>query len=159
MKNVEVLGINFALSELNSDGLYGVKFSHALIKNAKIFGEEAQKIKSTLTYSKEFLEYNKEMEKTFKQHALKDEDGELIITDNKYQIAPEKKEAFEEIEKEKREANSEILDKAKEIEDSYNNALNDKNNNIDIVFIKLEELPETITPEQMSALSFMIEDI
>lgn len=159
MKNVEVLGINFALSELNAEGLYGVKFSHALIKNAKTFEEEAEKIKSTLVYPEEFLVYNKEMEKTFKEHALKDENGELVVTDNKYQIAPEKIEIFKEIEREKREANSEVLNKAKEIEDKYNDALDNENVNVSIVYVKLEELPETITPDQMSALSFMIEDI
>jgi|32_taG_2_1085360.scaffolds.fasta_scaffold03657_10 hypothetical protein len=158
MKKVEVLGIDLALSELKSDGLYGVKFSHALVQNTKTFKNEAHNIKNSLVYSKEFLMFCKEMEEVFIKYALKDENGELLVVDNKYKIDPENIEIFNKIQKEKREANKSIIEEAKKAEETYNNSL-DTEKEVDIAYVKLEDLPETITPEQMSALSFMIEDI
>lgn len=158
MKNVEVLGINLALSELKSDGLYGVKFSHALIKNIETFQKEAKNIAESLVYPEGFLKYTEEMEKVFKEHALKDEKGELVIKENKYQVDPSKREAFKKIQEEKSKAYSKVIEEAKKAEEAYNNALDDEKN-INIRSVKLEELPETITPEQMNVLSFMIEDI
>jgi len=160
MKNAEVLGKLEDLTMLEMAGLAGVKLSYALTCNAKLIGEEANKIKGALKYPKAYEELREKYRKLFQEHAKKDQKGNLIVQDNKYVLDPEKKDAYDKLVAEEEKASKAIIEEAQAVEEEYKNFLQEEATlSGKIVTIKLEHLPETITPAQMAALSFMIEEL
>jgi hypothetical protein len=160
MKNAEVVGRAEVLALLDIAGLSGVRLSYAITHNAKVLAEEAKKIKDALKYPEDFLKMREEYTEIFKEHAKKNSKGELIVEDNKWILDPEKAEKYNEIVKTKLVENKEIVDKAKLVEEEYEMFLNQEAVlPTNLVTLKLEALPETITPAQMSALSFMVEEL
>ena len=141
-------------------GLTGVRLSYAITSNAKSLGEEAKRIQDALKYPKAYEELREKYKDLYKEHALKDEKGEFIIQDNKYVLDPEKEEAYNTLVEAEQKASKAIIEEAQAVEEEYNKFL-EKESEVTskIVTVKLEDLPESITPNQMSALSFMIEEL
>lgn len=155
MKNVEVLGSAENIALVDMAGLSGVKLSYAIAKNAKSLGEEALTIKGALKYPEDYIKMKEEYREHFKAHALKGADGNLVIEEGKYKLDLEKEEEYKKLIQSKNSENQPILEKAQKIEEDYNNFLKE-DSNITVETVTLEDLPETITPSQISALSFMI---
>ena len=158
MKNVEVLENAERIALIDLSGLSGVKLSYAIAQNAKALGEEALAIQGKLEYPKEYLELKEKYRKHFKAHALKDENGEYIIEEGKYRLDPEKEDDYKELIESENPENQPILEKVQKIEEEYNTFL-ENNSNVTIQTVKLDELPDSINPTQMTALSFMIEEL
>jgi hypothetical protein len=157
MKNVEVLENAERIALIDLAGLSGVKLSYAIAQNAKSLGEEALAIQGKLKYPKEYLELKEKYRDYFKKHALKDEKGEYIIEEGKYRLDPEKEEDYKELIESENPENQPILEKVQKIEEEYNTFL-ENNSSVTIQTVKLDELPDSINPSQMTALSFMIDE-
>tara|TARA_R100001463_G_scaffold84592_1_gene139323 strand:+ start:328 stop:810 length:483 start_codon:yes stop_codon:yes gene_type:complete len=157
MKNVEVLENAERIALIDLSGLSGVKLSYAIAQNAKALGEEALAIQGKLEYPKEYLELKEKYRKHFKAHALKDESGEYVIEEGKYLLDPEKEDDYKKLIESENPENQPILEKVQKIEEEYNTFL-ENNSNVTIQTVKLDELPDTINPTQMTALSFMIDE-
>ena len=158
MKNVEVLENAERMALIDLAGLTGVKLSYAIAQNAKTLGEEALAIQGKLEYPKEYLELKEKYRKHFIEHALKDENGEYVIEEGKYKLDPKKKEDYQKLIDSETPENQPILEKVQKIEEEYN-AFLENNSNVTIQTVKLDELPDTINPTQMTALSFMIDEL
>jgi len=157
MKNVEVLENAERMSLVDLAGLAGVKLSYAIAQNAKALGEEALAIQGKLQYPEDYLKLKEKYRELFKEHALKDEKGEFVIEDGKYVIDPEKEKAYKELIESKNPENQPILEKVQKIEAEYNKFL-ENDSSISVQTVKLDELPESINPTQMAALSFMVDE-
>lgn len=158
MKNVEVLENAERMALIDLAGLTGVKLSYAIAQNAKTLGEEALAIQGKLEYPEEYLKLKEKYRKHFKAHALKDENGEYIIEDGKYRLDPEKEDDYKKLIESENPENQPILEKVQKIEEEYNTFLGN-NSNVAIQTVKLNELPDSINPTQMTALAFMIEEL
>ena len=158
MKNVEVLENAERMALIDLAGLTGVKLSYAIAQNAKALGEEALAIQGKLEYPKEYLELKEKYRKHFKAHALKDENGEYVIEEGKYRLDPEKEDDYKKLIESENPENQPILEKVQKIEEEYNTFLGNKSN-VAIQTVKLNELPDSINPTQMTALAFMIEEL
>lgn len=157
MKNVEVLENAERIALIDLAGLTGVKLSYAITQNAKTLGEEALAIQSKLEYPEEYIKMKDEYREHFKAHALKDTDGKFVIEEGKYKLDSEKAEDYQKLIQSKNSENQPILEKAQKVEEEYNKFLESKSS-VTIQTVKLEELPNTINPTQMAALSFMIDE-
>lgn len=160
MKNREVLGTAEQLAMLEIAGLTGVKLSYAITSNAKALGEEAKKIRGALKYPKAYEELKEKYRELYQAHSLKDEKGNLVVQDNKYVLDPAKKEDYDKLVKAEQEASKSIIEEAQAVEEEYNKFLDEESEFTGkLITVKLEHLPESITPNQMAALSFMVEEL
>lgn len=158
MKNVEVLENAERMALIDLAGLSGVKLSYAIAQNAKALGEEALAIQGKLKYPEDYLKLKEKYRELFKKHALKDEKGEFVIEDGKYVIDPEKEKTYKELIESENPENQPILERVQKIEEEYNKFLED-DSSISVQTVKLDELPESINPTQMAALSFMVDEL
>jgi hypothetical protein len=149
-------------NELHQINLPGVKFSYGISKNINLLKPEVEAIEKSLEGSKEFKEYDEKRIEIVKKYAKKDERGEpkLIILNPKtgagrYEI--ENQEAFDrEIEKLQKE-NKVILEKREKQFEEYGKLLKEESD-FKPHKIKLSDVPEGITSQQMSAIFELIED-
>ena len=157
MKNIEVLGNAECIALLDMAGLTGVKLSYAIAQNAKTLGEEAVLIQGKLKYPENYLKMKDEYRDNFKNFALRDNDGNIVIEDGKYRLDPNKEEEYKKSIESKNSENQVILEEVQKIEEEYNKLL-EEHSNVTVKTVELNDLPETVNPTQISALSFMIND-
>tara|TARA_R110002126_G_scaffold1738_5_gene10466 strand:+ start:7359 stop:7844 length:486 start_codon:yes stop_codon:yes gene_type:complete len=157
MKNVEVLGNAEALKKLDLTGIAGIKLSYAIISNARALEAEAKNITESIKYPQEYTDLKEKGREQFKEHALVDDKGELVIEDNKYVIDPEKAKAYDTLITAVDAENKGLLEKVQAIEEEYNTFL-EEDSTFKVVAVKLSDLPEKITPVQMATISFMVKE-
>tara|TARA_R110000823_G_scaffold252924_7_gene375469 strand:- start:959 stop:1441 length:483 start_codon:yes stop_codon:yes gene_type:complete len=157
MRNVEVLENAENIALVNMAGLSGVKLSYAVTENAKTLGEEAPLIRNKLVYPQEYLKMRENFRNLFKKYALVDELGNLVVEEDLYVIDPKKELEYKKLIESKHSENQPILNKVQKIEEDYNRFLNEESN-LTIKTVTLDDLPETVNPDQMKALFFMIVD-
>ncbi len=153
MKNIEILSLNFTLSNIN---LKGVKFSYAVAKNLTILKPEVEAITKANEISKDFEAYDNARVEIARKYAKKDEKGEPEVKDGSYVLNGDKENFEKEIAKLQKTHEKAIKEREKQVKDFKE--LLEKETTIALHKIKLTDIPEDITSQQMSAIYPIIEE-
>lgn len=139
--------------------LKGVKFSYAIAKNVVIVEREISAIDESLKPSEDFVKYEKERIELAKEYSEKDEKGNpKTTTKNKKEVFVMKdKTKFDKAFKKFQGTYKIVLDKRQKQVDEYL-AFLDTDSDIELFKIKLSDVPEDISVEQMQGIQVLIED-
>lgn len=153
MKNKDILELYHSLSAIK--GLKGVKFNYAIAKNVSLLEIEVKSFEKALEASEQFKEYDQARIELCKEHSEKDENGEAIMTDGNFKIADSKafKEAYEVL----KEKHAEAIE-ARKTQQTEFDELMEKENSITLFKVKMSDIPEEITTENMKSIYQLIED-
>lgn len=153
MKTQEVLKLNATLETLSN--LKGAKFAYAIAKNKEFIKTEIEALKEATKPSEEFEKYNKARIELAENHADKDEDGKSVIEGNQYKITDMDK--FNKEHDKLKEEYKEALEAHKKQQDEFN-ALLEEETKLELQMIKIEDIPQDITVEQMEGIKVLIEE-
>ena len=134
--------------------LRGSKFAVAVTKNKNLIQEELQRLQELINPTEKYVEYENRRIVICEKHSNKDDKGNAIINDKKYDIID-----YTQFNKELDELKGEYVDELKNRENQvivYNEELNKE---IDMKFFKVTEfeLPLDITSKQIDSIIFMID--
>lgn len=153
MNKKELLEFNNALKSVSD--LKGVKFAYAVTKNKNNIKNEVEAIVEAQNQSDEYKEYEKERIALCEEMAIKDENGKPKINKFNYEIEDEK--AFEVKFDELKEKHKEAIEKReKQLEDFE--LLLEEAAEVKIHKVKIEDLPNDITPKQLEGIFEMLMD-
>jgi hypothetical protein len=152
MKNNDILNLYDGLSKIN---LKGVKFSYGVAKNIALLKTEVESLSKAQESSKEFVEYDNARIELAKKHAKKDDKGEPVVEKNSYVI--ENQEAFDKEFETLKKTHKKALDERENQIKDFNDLL-EKETDIQFHKIKLEDVPEDISTEQMTTIYDLIEE-
>lgn len=133
----------------------GLKFAYALQKNIRLMKQEIKRIFDLMMPSEEYAEYDREREQLAHKHAKKDKKGKVVIKDEKYVIADQKK--FEkELKALQKKYEKPFAEQAAK-EATFNDMLDQE---CTIKFHKIEEksLPDNISTRQLDIISSFMFD-
>ena len=154
MKNSELNTLGKALVRVGQ--LQGTKFSYAVAKNLKLIREE-QTLLGELPIVREFennlKELNEKKMKISEKHAEKDDKGEIVKDENgnyKFKSISKVIKETEELQKQHRAENLSCYEEYEKLVEAEAN--------IELHKVKLENVPEGITAEQMEAILPIIEE-
>lgn len=153
MTNSKIIETYNALSQLK--GLKGVKFNYALLRNTGKLELEVKILEKMTEPMDKFKAFEQARIELAKEHSKKDENGEPVTENNHFVIEDKISfdKAFETLKETHKEAIDEREKQMKEFED-----LLQKENEVDLYKVKLSEIPDDITTEQMAALVNLIEE-
>jgi len=156
MKRSELLNFNRALATVGH--LKGIKFAYARAKNIKAISPEVESCQEALQPSKKFSEYDKKRVDVCKEYCNKDGDGNPIIRDGSYVgIEPNENSHFDKEHGKLKEEYSEVIEERKKAVDEYNELLEEEVE-IELYMLKLENVPEQISADQLHGMMPMIEE-
>lgn len=153
MTNKELIELNKILDQVSN--IKGKRFAYMVVKNKSLIEEELkhfEKIKREP--HPKYQEYESKRTELCVKHSNKDEEGNAKSVDGKYDIADIK--AFQEEFEELKETYKEVFEDLKEAEDDFNNFLNDEIN-VELVKVKMDDLPDDIDAEFLMKLKNVIE--
>jgi len=159
MTNTKVLELHNVLSGLK--GLKGIKFNYCISKNLAILETEIQSIQSTLKSSDNYKIFDEKRIELCKKYAKKDSNDQPVKI-----IDPETKQERYEIGDQLgfdteyallKEENKEIVTEREKQLSDFNEFLG-KESTITLYKIKLEDVSEDITTEQMVGIYPLIEE-
>lgn len=157
MTKKEALNLYKALGMLAD--LKGAKFAYAISKNVSLLEVEMKALNKSLEPKKKFIEYDNERVELAKKLAKKGEKGEPLkkIEEGveKYDMADEAQwdKEFAELQ----EKYKEPIDERKEQLKEYEKMLEEKSE-VKIHKIKLSEIPQEISVEQMNGIKLLVEE-
>lgn len=136
--------------------LKGVKFAYARAKNKKLILAELELLKDITKDPDEFIDYDKKRIELCKVYCKKDDEGNAIIKNNKYEGLKENTEFIKKL-KELNEKFKEVIDKRKKQAEEYQKLLDEE---IDFEFykIKLDNIPSDITGAQLEMIELILEE-
>lgn len=141
---------------LTLKNLTGVKFSYAINKNLEKLKQEAKLIYKTVESSEEFIPVIEKIRKIQGKYSKK-ENGKDVIKNNEYVIDESKRQEYEaELEQIKKD-NKEVWDKREQQLDNFNKFLKEKST-FEPYKIKIKDIPESITVEQMEIIKDFVDD-
>lgn len=152
MTNKNIIALYNDLKAIN---LKGVKFSYGIAKNLSILEIEIKAIEKTTEFTPDFKNYEKERIELASKHAKKDEEGKVVIENGRY-ILEDKDTADQEF-KELREKYKEALEERDQQLEDYK-ALLEEESSVELFKIKLSDVPEDISTEQMTSIFAIIEE-
>ena len=163
MTKQETLSLFRALNALV--GLKGVAFSYAVAKNLRRLGEEVESIQKASETSKEFNEYETARIELAKKNAKKDADGKPVTEEEKDEkgkvvsttFVIENQKTFDKELEALRATHKEALDGRQKQIDEFN-ALLDEKSDVELHKIKLSDVPQDITTEQMNGILPLIDE-
>lgn len=136
MKNEELYVLYNGLKKC--DKLSGVKIAYAIAKNKKVLFQEFQVIES-LDAHKNQVKYEREGIELRKKCVEKDKNGEEKLNIKKYE-----------------EGMKELIEKNKKVQEEFNKLMKEENS-LKFFTVKMEDIPNDITVEQMDAINCIIE--
>lgn len=136
--------------------LTGVKFSYAINKNFEKLKQEANLIYKTVEPYEEFLPVIEKIRKIQGKYSKK-ENGKDVIKNNEYVIDESKRQEYEAELKKIEEDNKEVWDKRQQQLDNFNKFLKEKST-FEPYKIKIKDIPENITVEQMGVIKDFVDD-
>lgn len=159
MTNTNVLELHNVL--LGLKGLKGIKFNYAISKNKALLDAEVKSIHSALDMSDEYKAFEEKRIELAKEYAKRDDTNTPLEERNpqtgQTKFIMKDQQAFDVAFKVLSDENKELVDaRKKQIEDF--NLFLDKENELSLYKIKLEEIPEDITTEQMVGIYPLIEE-
>jgi hypothetical protein len=133
----------------------GVKFAYAVAKNISLLKPEYEALVKAVEPSDDFKKFEIERVELAKYYAKKNEAGEPISKDGKYELEDEKvfEFAFEAL----KETHKLAID-ARHTQIKEQEELLKEESTVVLYKVKLEEVPKDITAEQMSGLLEIIEE-
>ena len=149
-----------SLSDKKLGQLSGAKFAYAVARNLAILQPEIDAIKKALEATDEFVKYDAERVKLAEAHAKVGEDGKVMKVKNAQgfeEFVLEDKEAFEKAFEVLKAEKKAVLD-AREAQVKEQNELLKTESTITLYKIALADVPNTITTEQMKAISEIVSD-
>lgn len=158
MKNKDLVTLFMGINNVMS--LNGVVFGYALNKNLAILKPEIEALQKALAGSKEFEEYNQKRIEIVKKYALKDDKGDFILigqgNEKSYDVGANGDVVESEVAPLKEEYKDAIAGYQKQI-DEYN-ALLEKEADIKLYKVKMEDVPKEITGKQLEGIFEIIEE-
>ena len=153
MKKKELIELNKGLIDVSK--LEGVKFAYAVAKNKAKIKSELESLVESIKPSEKFQEHEIERVKICENHAKKDDNDQVVIKEDRYVIVNEKK-LNSEIKK-LMDKNKEIIDQRKKQLKEYEDLL-DEDSTIEFHKIKLDQVPDNITGEQLEAILCIVDE-
>ncbi len=159
MTNLELIQFYNTLHSVGD--LQGVKFAYAVSKNIYTIKPHIEALQASVASTEEFQQYEKERVELAKKHAKKNKEGNPITNTNldnntqSYEIENEDK-FQKELEKLQEKHKNALQEREKQIE-KYKELLQEEAN-IELHKIKVKDLPEKITPQQMTGLFPIVEE-
>ena len=138
----------------NVSYLSGVKFAYAIIKNKKMIEQELITLQEIIKPSPEIEEYEKNRIAICEKHCKRDENNQLKIQNNTYDI--EDMDTFNKDIEELKKKNKKVLDNRQKQADEYNKLL-EEDIEIPFVLIKQDDLPNSLSASQMEQIFEIIE--
>ena len=165
MKNGEILRLldnngNLADSRLLKGltvvgHLKGVKFSYGIAKNKKLVESEIENLQKSIEQSTEFKEFENKRTELCEEYAEKDEKGTFKTINNEYVIPEDKKEEFNIRLDAYREQHKEAIeDRAKQV--VAFKEIEKEESTVEFYKIKLSDVPEDISAEEMQGINELI---
>ena len=155
MKNGEIFRLQQGIAKVGH--LKGIKFAYGIAKNKKIVDAEIENIQTSVAVSEGFEEFEKSRTELCKEYAEKDEKGEFKNINNEYVIPEDKKEEFNIRLDAYREQHKEAIeDREKQVEDFRE--FEKADSNVEFYKIKLSDVPEDISAEEMQGINKLIEE-
>jgi len=162
MKNEYLFKLKHAIDKCKS--LVGVKFAYALAKNAELIQGEIDALNASLKMSKEYSVFDKKRIELAKSHA-KIENGIHVVKqkivgegrwEEYYEIGDQKAfdKAFEELKK----ANKKVVEAREKQLEEFNQLLKEESSKLKFYKIKLSDVPQNISSEQMSGIYVLVEE-
>lgn len=149
------LELNQKLSYLGA--LKGSKFSFTIAKNKEVIKPVMDKLNKIIKPSDEFSEFDKKRVEINEKFAVRNEKGDIVMKEGRYDIPEDKKEAFEkEIETlkvEYKEAIDEREAQKKEVEDFLKEEIT-----LEFRTMPLSIIPEDINVDEMDILAPLVEE-
>ena len=152
MKYIEILNLADALSKLN---LPGVKFAYAVAKNLNILKVEVQALETARKTTEDYNKFDKERIALATKHAKKDDNGKPIVVGQNFEI--ENMEEFEYELAVLKEKHKEAIEKREAQLKDFEDLLQ-KEVEIKLHKIALEDVPQSITTKQMTDIYSLIEE-
>lgn len=139
------------VSELCGDN---VRFSYAIAKNDKLIATEIESLNKSIQATPEFQKYDEARIELVKKFSKKNAEGEAEIVNNQFVIEDLKlwEKEFKKFNKDY----TEILAKREEQVAQYNKLLEEKTE-IKLHMINENDLPRTITPQQLASILTIVE--
>lgn len=160
MKNKEIVKLFNDLKEIQKKPYYGTKFAYVISKNISILKNEIEIISNSLPKlnEEELGKYNKERVGLAIEYSEKNDDGEAVIENNRYKIKNGVKDEFEKKNEELKEKYSEIIAESDKIQKEEEKLLEQESDSIDLRKIKLDELPDNLTPIDFALIAEIVEE-
>ena len=154
LKNKDLFKI---LQGIDSVGeLRGVKFAYAMAKNKRTITAELEDLQKALKESEQYTDYEKKRIELCKKHCIKDDDGNLVMQNNEFQIAD--KEQFDTEITELKAGYEEAIALRGEQVKEYSELLDKPVNGVAFHKLSLSDLPENISTAQTDMILELIED-
>ena len=161
MKNSELYELRAGLASVK--GLRGLKFAIMVAKNTKAVQAEIKVIEEQQQAarpvpSEEFLDYDRARVELGREYANKDDDGNVVVVDNKFVLDKRQKE-FDEAWKALRESNQEVVDEYEARVEEFRTefqALLDTDSDLVLSLISEGDLPQDMTGAQVQPLLLVI---
>ncbi len=160
MKNGQIFRLANGIAKVGH--LKGIKFAYGVVKNKKIVDTEIENLRELVKTNPAFDEFTKVRMELIKELAEKDDKGEIkTVTNEKGQteavIPDEKKEEFEIRLQALREQHKEAIDEQEKKEADFE-AFQKEESKVEFYKIKLKDVPEDISAEEMQAIDELIEE-
>lgn len=121
-------------------------FSYALIKNIKAIEQDINKLNEVIKPTEEFLQFEQERLAICQSHSIKDDNGDPLLNGDEFQI--ENIEKFNEDLIPLKTKYQDMLNYRQEQIEKYNSLL-DQEIEMELVKIGPDDLPDTITPNEI----------
>lgn len=160
MKNREIFALAQGITRVGH--LKGIKFAYGIVKNKKIIDAEIENLRELVKTNPTFDEFTKVRMELIKELAEKDEKGEIkAVTNDKGQteavIPDDKKEEFEIRLQALREQHKEAIEEQEKKEADFE-AFQKEESKVEFYKIKLKDVPEDISAEEMQSIQELIEE-
>jgi len=130
------------------------KFAYGLAKNKKVLDDEVSSMREGLKPDKDFMDFENKRVALCAKYAEKGEDGQPKIVNNAYVGVLGNKEFEKEVEALNKESKAILDDRQKQL-DSFNDMIKEEVE-LELWAIKLDEIPDDVTAEQLGPLQPII---
>lgn len=153
MKNSELYNLRAGLLSVGS--LTGIKFAYAVARNKAKLDSEISTMESVIKPKADFLAYEEERISLAKESAVKDSSGKPTVDGGNYVMANQ--EVFDKAIKTLQEKHKAAIEGREKQLSEYKNFL-DEESSFKPYMVKMEFVPEAISPNQLSGIFPMIDD-
>lgn len=137
--------------------LSGVKFTYGVARNLNLLKPEVEALEKALSPSEEFSKIDLQREEKLKEFARKDKDGKPVIDKLKMTYELEDEAAWDKEFKKFRKVNETAYEARDKQIAEYTELLKTPST-VNLFKIKLNEIPESITTQQMAQIFDLVDD-
>lgn len=153
MKNIDLYNLLGGLKVLANES--GASFAYKVAKNIKLITSELMDLEEMLVPKEDYSQYDRDRVELCKKFSKKDALGVEIISDSNYQI--EDLEKFNEELAALQKRNTDTIARYSKQKEDYSTLMQQEiSPELNLRQIKLEELPESVTPEKLQLILELI---